>query len=165
MAATVDDYIKAYWSTLEASLDAIDTDLYDDLKTSAAAKILNYNIDHLTTQEKIIAEALIVCVDAAGFSSIAGFSDSRHFASQKIDKMSVTKTEGSDHFLGELRRYIPEYGKDSSTTTRANISQSYRTNNYYIGKKLDMRDEPFRESEPDTLRSNWTARLWGSDDE
>jgi len=156
-AATVTSYVSAYWSGLKAALDVVDTAIYTDLAANAAVTLELFDHSFLTTAQENQAQALLICIDAAGMPGIGGWSPERHYSKLKIADRTWTNTEGKDWAVGELCRLLKitfkEYMAKTSTQRQANYTKTL-TNTYFIGGDLDQRGKLFRDYSLDDVTSD-----------
>jgi hypothetical protein len=148
--ATIDNYVSVYWSTLKASLDAIDEAIYDDLVANAAVTIELFDYSFLTAAQINQAQALLVCIDAGGMSSVAGFSQERHYNKLKIYDRTWQNDEKIDNFIGEFCRLlkitVKEYNSKTSAT-RSAIYTKTKSNSIFLSGDLDQRGKAFKDYE------------------
>ena len=154
MAATIDTYIEAYWSGLTAALAAISADLMTSLKAQATSQLANYDTSSLSADELLAVQALIVCIEAGGMSTLDEWSEDRHY-SQTVAKLN--KPASVDPWIGELTRKLARCrysGDDGSIAARYAVK--YRRPSVHIAPRLDQNEIPGIDSEasdfrPDTL--------------
>jgi len=148
--ATVDNYVSVYWSTLKASLDAVDDAIYTDLVANAAVSLELFDHSFLTTAQINQAQALLVCIDAAEFLSIGGNSNEKYYSSWKVYDRTLKKDIGLDPFTGAFCRLLKITFKEYSSKTSATRSVIYtktKSNSIYLSQNLDQRAQVFKDYE------------------
>jgi hypothetical protein len=160
--ADVAGWIAAYWPELEASLDAISTivgsvDLFNELITETATSILAYEVTNKSSSEILRARALMVCVEAAGMPGIAGWEEQRHYDTLKIMDRTWRKSEGVDHFIGELKRILPAYTKTDSVKLNTILGTKAVADSLYTHTRLDQRKTPYSERDISVIRELWNT--------
>ena len=156
-------WVKVYWPELEAALDVISLtvgsgyDLFAELVTETATSILGYDTSNKSASEVLRARALMVCVEAAGMPGIAGWEEQRHYDTLKIMDRTWRKTEGIDHFVGELRRILPAYTRDDLIKSTIISNTKATVNSLYTSTRLDQRLTPYTERDIDTIRDLWNT--------
>lgn len=155
--ATVESYLKIYWTGLKEQLDALDTALYTDLAANAAVTITQFDTSHLTTAQLNQAQALLISIDCAGSPSLGGNSSERHFDSLKIFDRSMKKTSGLDWSIGEFCRLLKitlqEYYGKSETSRVANYVKT-RISSIYMAPSLDQRGQVFKDYDLESIRDD-----------
>ena len=148
VVSSIDSYISAYWIGLRDSLDAINPSLYTDLVANAASTIELFDYSFLTAAQINQAQALLVCIDAAEFSSIAGNSQDKYYATLKIYDRTMKKDIGLDSFTGSFCRLLKITLKEFNSkvaTTRSLIYTKTRSNSIYIAPDMDQRGKVFKD--------------------
>jgi hypothetical protein len=144
-------WISAYWTGLKAKLDVIDPLIYADLAADAAVHVTDFDISNLTIPEKTRVQALLVCVEAAGMPSLAGWSQERHLTDLKIADRTIKKgITNYDWAIGELCRILHITPKQyltvvSNTDRQSRYTKVYTTNSIYIAPDLDTRAQIHRD--------------------
>jgi len=157
MASSVSDWVKVYWSTLETQLDAIDTDLFDELAAEAVTRIAEFDTSFLSTSAITRAQALYVCVESGGFSSVGGYAAERHYDTLKLFDRTWKKQTNYDMWIGELCRLLRVTPKEllaKSATARASLYNKYKINSVFLAPDLSQRASPFRDYEMDDVRTD-----------
>lgn len=163
IVADVAGWVRAYWPELEAALNVIsllvgpNCNLFNELIAETATTILSYDVSNKSASEVLRARALMVCVESAGMPGIAGWEEQRHYDTLKIMDRTWRKSEGLDHFIGELRRIFPAYTKND-TIRSATISNTKATvNSAYLHTRLDQRLTPYNERDIGAIRDLWNT--------
>jgi len=144
--ATVDNYVEAYWTGLEASLSAISPSLYADLVANAAVTLEQFTHDFLTAAQVNQAQALLVCLESAEMGSLPGNSQDKYYSSLKIYDRTMKKDIGLDSFTGAFCRLLKITLKEfnsKTSVTRSAIYSKTRSNSIYIAGNLDQRGKVF----------------------
>jgi len=144
--ATVDNYVSAYWTGLETSLNAVSPSLYTDLTANAAVVLETFDHSFLTLSQINQAQALLVCINASEFLSIGGNSNDKYYSSWKVYDRSLKKDIGMDPFTGAFCRLLKITFKEYTSKTSAARSAIYskvRSNSIYIAGNLDQRGKVF----------------------
>ena len=150
-SATISGWISAYWNGLQSKLDAIDPLLYSDLVADAAVHIQDFDISNLTVPEKVRVQALLICIEAGGMPSLAGWSQERHLTGLKIADRTIKKDlTNYDWTIGELCRILKITPKQYQTVTsntdrQSRYTQVYTTNSIFLAPDLDTRAQVHRD--------------------
>ena len=158
--ATVDNYVSAYWGTLEASLNAIDEAIYTDLVANAAVTIELFDHDFLTLSQINQAQALLVCIDASEFLSIGGNNNDKYYSSWKVYDRSLKKDIGMDPFTGAFCRLLKITFKEYTSKTSATRSVIYsktRSDSIYLSGDLDQRGKVYKDYDLSKVRDDRKA--------
>jgi len=151
VTVAVDSWISAYWTGLRTKLDVIGSTLYTDLVDDAAVHINDFDISNLTAAEKVRVQALLVCVEAGGMPSLAGWSQERHLTGLKIADRTVKKDiTNYDWAIGELCRILKITPKQyqtvvSNTDRESRYTQVYTTSSIFLAPDLDTRAQVHRD--------------------
>ena len=157
----VADWVSAYWGGLETQLNAINADIFDALVADAADMILLYTRSHLTANQILRAQALMVCIAAGGMPSLAGWSQERHYDTLKIDKRTWSKKGIMDQFLGELKYLLPDWTDSSMAAIRSAQFPLTKTDSIYLAPKLDHRsEETFRDRDPVDIKNDYISNSY-----
>ena len=160
-SATISGWISAYWNGLQSKLDAIDPLLYSDLVADAAVHIQDFDISNLTVPEKVRVQALLICIEAGGMPSLAGWSQERHYDTLKIDKRTWSKKGIMDQFLGELKYLLPDWTDSSMAAIRSAQFPLTKTDSIYLAPKLDHRsEETFRDRDPVDIKNDYISNSY-----
>ncbi len=155
--ATVASYVKMYWSGLKEQLDLIDSAIYADFAANATVSLELFDHSFLTSAQVNQAEALLICVEAAGSPSISGNSSERHFDTLKIYDRTMKKISGLDWSIGEFCRLLKitlsEFNAKTATT-RANQYTLHKSSSIYLAPDLDSRGKVFKDYELSDLRKD-----------
>lgn len=161
--ADVSAWVKAYWPELEDALDEISEaigvgyDLFNELILETSASILKYDTTGLSPSAILRAKALMVCIEAAGMPGIPGFEEQRHYDTLKIMDRTWKKSEGIDHFVGELKRILPDYTRDDSAKSIIISNTKAIVNSLYTHTRLDQRSTPYTERDISVVRDLWNT--------
>jgi len=148
--ATVDNYVSVYWGTLEASLNAIDEAIYDDLVANAAVVLETFDHSFLTLSQINQAQALLVCINASEFLSVGGNSNDKYYSSWKVYDRVLKKDIGMDPFTGAFCRLLKISFKEYTSKTSAARSAIYtktKSNSIYLSGDLDQRGKVYKDYE------------------
>jgi hypothetical protein len=163
-SASVVSWISAYWNGLKTKLDVIDPLIYPDLAADAAVHYKDYDIGGLTEAEKTRVQALLICVEAAGMPSLAGWSQERHLTHMKISDKTIQKPiTNYDWAIGELCRLL-RITLERYLTIRSNSDRSsrytkvYTTNNAFLAPDLDTRAQVHRDFTLQDKVNNYVPR-------
>lgn len=160
-AATVADWVNVYWSGLKTQLDTLNSSLYTELASDAAADVTKYDTGHLTANQLVRLQALLVCVECGGMSGLGGWSQERHLMGLKIADRTWKKDSQSpmDVWIGELCRLLKITQKQFltlSSSTRAAKYNLYKTNSVYLAPPLDNRPSLGKDYDLQDARDEYT---------
>jgi hypothetical protein len=160
VVSSIDSYVSVYWTGLRTSLDAINPSLYTDLVANAAATLEQFDYSFLTAAQINQAQALLVCIDAAEFSSIAGNSQDKYYSSLKIYDRTMKKDIGLDSFTGSFCRLLKITLKEfnsKTSTARSAIYSKIKSNSIFLSGDLDQRGKVFKDYDLDDKVSDRKA--------
>ncbi len=144
----IEYWLAAYWTGLKDSLDDINVALYNDLVANATSTLSLFDTSFLTSSQIVQAKALLICIDAAEFSSVAGNSQEKYYSKLKIYDRTMEKAIGLDSFTGSFCRLLKitlnEYNSKTSTVRNV-IYTKTRSNSIYLAPNMDNRGRVYRD--------------------